>query len=246
MTAVGLVRDAEDPGREVRQLRGPREASALAVGEFGILPDYCSLFLDVHGSTAHLQEPGDYEIQRTVGELLQGTRRLVEIMGGSLVEIQGDGALALFGGRDRFDRAVAAASMIQNLAVTSVAEDFRRRTGRSFEIGVGLARGDVTALCVHADRGISWLCLCTNTAAKLAKRTPAGHIYVAHEIFQALTRSESDLSVRWKTVSRKVLVGSASSEVRVAAVAPDVRARPPAAIALVGRSQSARKGGDGN
>lgn len=245
--AGGSFSDAGDlePAQPL-SLHDPRDAFSLEVGTSGVLANYCGLFLDVHGSTAHLQELGNDEVQRTVGDLVAEIGRIVEARDGFLAEIQGDGALVLFGGRERFDRAVAVASEIQNLVTGRIAADFRRRTGRTFEIGVGVARGDVIARCVHSDRGISWLCLCTNMAAKLAKNAPAGTVFVTFEVYQALSCSEVDLSVRWQTGFEYITIGSVDYLVKAGLAEVRRVTGPRFALHMMGLGPSVRRDGDEN
>ena len=242
------VGDMEQNHRAVRRLGGPAEADMLFLGETGELPAACCLFLDVHGSTSHLQAVGDWEVQGAFGALIEGIGPAVLGWGGYFAEVQGDGMLILFTGPHGSDRAVAAASAIQSLAIDVIGADFRQDTGRRFAVGIGLDRGDVRVRRVRpTGNGLSWLCLCTNTSAKLAGAAPMGSFYATQEVFRSVTRPAADLAVAWRYDLVKMKIGEADRLIKIGTARSGATGRGSSVVAEPsdGASASARGDGDG-
>jgi class 3 adenylate cyclase len=214
--SLALAGDVGRGRRSVRRLGGPAEADELFLGETGELPDACSLFLDVHGSTSHLQAVGDGEVQEAFGGLIEGIGPIILGWGGYFAQVAGDGTLVLFAGAHGADRAVAAATAIQNLAIDVVGAGFGRYTGRKFAIGIGIDQGDVRVRRVlPTSIGLSWLCLCTNTSAKLADAAPMGSVYATQKVLRSLTRPAADLAVAWRCGLVKLKIGEVDRLVKI-------------------------------
>jgi class 3 adenylate cyclase len=230
--------------RSVRRLGSPAEANELFLRQTGELPAACSLFMDVHGSTSHLQAVGDREVQRAFGALIEESEPFFMGRDGYLADVSGDGAILLFTGAHRFDHAVAAASTIQSIAIDVVGADFKRETGRDFAIGIGLEQGNVTVQRVAPARW-TWMCVVTNTSAKLADAAPKGSVYATHEVFRSLTPT-ADFAVAWQQAPVTLKIGEVDKLVNIGEVSRDRTAgRQSSVPAGLADDPSVRRDGDG-
>jgi class 3 adenylate cyclase len=175
-----------------------------------------------------------------VGAFLDEMYRVVKREGGVIGSYNGDGALAVFEGRDRADRAVAAAVRLQHRMVLGIPlQPIRSASSEGpfsweqsvpFPIGAGVDLGEVVPRTVGFGEmtGTSWIGRCTNTAEKLSKRADAiGSVAITDEVLQSLSgRPELPLTV-WKPAECQNVGGEWRAVHVTNAVRPEPRSAEP-------------------
>jgi len=110
------------------------------------------LYADIVGSTKLIQRLDLDKAREIIDEGLGEVRRAVNLMGGHVVRIQGDGLMAVFGAtmisEDHPWRAVLAANMIRSRYVDNLAND-----PQSLKIRVGVHSGPIYLRWQHHDFG---------------------------------------------------------------------------------------------
>jgi len=134
------------------------------------------LFADLRGYTGLAEGHHAEEIFRIVSRYTETVTRVVSEHGGTVVEFNGDGMMAVFGAPDPLPdkerRALAAARRIV-VEVSALRGPHSRGTGARLEVGVGLATGSAFVGAIRSvDRHI-WSALgnTTNLAARLQGMT---------------------------------------------------------------------------
>jgi class 3 adenylate cyclase len=132
------------------------------------------LFVDIRGYTTYVQDLEPDEIFTTVNRYTECVSNLILEHGGSIVEFNGDGMMAVFGAPDSLPRKEAEAVEAARAVVTRVAElPTPRKSDRPLSVGVGVATGMAFVGNIRAaDRWI-WSVIgnTTNRAARFQSLT---------------------------------------------------------------------------
>src|SRR6478735_1450034 len=127
------------------------------------------LIADVRGYTRFTQERGDEAAARLTARFAELAREAVEAAGGTLVELRGDEALAVF---DSARQALRAASDLQERFVAETVAD----PSLPLAVGIGLDAGEA----VPVDGGYRGGAL--NLAARLCSQARAGEILTSQGV----------------------------------------------------------------
>jgi adenylate cyclase len=152
----GALVDELVEGRDLEE--GKREVSVL--------------FVDIRGYTRYSEDLSAAEIFSTVNRYTTCVSEVVRRHGGSVVEFNGDGMMALFGAprpvaRKERDATQAGREIVSAVAALPV------EGGKRLEVGVGIATGDAFVGHIRAADRLIWSAVgnTTNLAARLQEMT---------------------------------------------------------------------------
>src|SRR3954470_2808483 len=135
------------------------------------------LIADVRGYTRFTNERGDEAAARLATRFAELARETIEAAGGTLVELRGDEAMAVF---DSARQAIRAASDMQQRFVTETVAD----ASLPLAVGIGLDAGEA----VPVDGGYRGGAL--NLAARLSGAARAGEILASDGLIQLVRGAE--------------------------------------------------------
>jgi class 3 adenylate cyclase len=124
------------------------------------------LFVDIRGYATYAESREAHEVFTTINRYTQTVSAIVEKFGGSVVEFNGDGMMAVFGAPDPLpdkERAVVAAGREMVATVPTVGGP------EPLAVGVGIATGSAFVGSIQAVDRMIWTALgnTTNLAARL-------------------------------------------------------------------------------
>jgi class 3 adenylate cyclase len=165
-----------------------RERSAFDV-QGTLRRELTAVFCDVRGFTATARRLDPEWVVEVLNGLFERLVDDVERNGGEVDKLLGDGLLAFFGlsGGDPAERDLAAISAA--LAMIESAEDFSRESlvldGRSLEVGVGVASGEVVVAAVGARRlrQVTAIGDAVNLASRLQGLAREGELLICERTF---------------------------------------------------------------
>src|ERR1700758_1966052 len=207
-----------------------------------------AVFADIVGSTALAERVDPEDVKHVVGEAIARIVGEVEVLGGHVKDLAGDGVLAFFGApttrEDDAERAVRCA-----LRVVAEMEEYAREVRRGwgaegFGVRVGLATGAVVVGEVGAGSRVEYAAFgdTVNVAARLQSAAQPGSVLVddaTHHAVEGLfewgERMELELKGKDEAVAAWPVAG-------VAAEARPQRGLPGVETRLVGRSRELGQG----
>jgi class 3 adenylate cyclase len=157
------------PGAIAEQLASGRDLTARE-------RDVSVLFVDIRGYTALSQERRAEDIFSTVNRYTEAVSRLVREHGGSVVEFNGDGMMAVFGAPEELPGKEEAA-LRAALAIVAAVGEIRPEGGpapsSALSVGVGIATGPAFVGNIRAVDRLIWSAIgnTTNLAARLQSLT---------------------------------------------------------------------------
>ena len=156
----GAVADQIEAGGDLEA--GEREVSVL--------------FVDIRGYTRLSQGREAREIFSTVNRYTGAVTQVVRAHGGSVVEFNGDGMMAVFGApraRAGTERAAVEAGLEMIRAVGELSADGGEAEGERLAVGVGIATGPAFVGSIQAADRMIWSAIgnTTNLAARLEAKT---------------------------------------------------------------------------
>jgi adenylate cyclase len=156
----GAIAEEIDAGREL--VPSEREVSVL--------------FVDIRGFTSFSESRGSDEIFSTVNAYTEKVSRLVRERGGSVVEFNGDGMMAVFGA----PRALAD----KERAAVAAARDLVNALSGTLAIGVGIATGPAFVGNIRAADRLIWSAVgnTTNLASRLQSLTRDLGAFIAIDV----------------------------------------------------------------
>ena len=176
-----------------------------------------AFFSDVVGSTALGERLDPEDFTTVVGDAVRRMATVVEELGGTVVELSGDGLLALFGAptahEDDAERAVhAGLRVVEDMSV--YADEVAREHGvEDFSVRVGIETGLAVLGRQGAGRKVEYTAMgdALNTAARLQAAAPPGSVLVGER-----TQRAAESAFEWGN----------SVDLRLKGKAEDVRAFP--------------------
>jgi adenylate cyclase len=171
--------DEAEIAREVRAMSDalrryvPEEIAAQIVSGQNLdarETDVSVLFVDMRGYTAYAEDKPAAEVFSTVNRYTETVSRVIRAHGGTVVEFNGDGMMAVFGApaplADK-ERAAVAASREIVLSVRSLALGAQRE--QPLEVGVGIATGKAFVGNIRSIDRLIWSAIgdTSNLAARL-------------------------------------------------------------------------------
>lgn len=204
------LRMADYAAAETNQRRVPRPMSACdprepvgPVPRPGVPFRAVSMFTDIRESTSMTHRLGVSRMLRLLKDFFGEAESRIKDHEGSTRNYNGDGGLALFCGRDRADRALAAALSIQRFtqvfAVTVPEYEPHRLNDAghlSFAVGIGMDDGEV-AMELIGDKPGPEVWAGAGMAAKLAGEARPGSIVMTDEMFTGTIHGTAEDSVGW-------------------------------------------------
>jgi class 3 adenylate cyclase len=132
------------------------------------------LFVDIRGYTAYAEDKPAAEVFSTVNRYTETVSRLVRAHGGTVVEFNGDGMMAVFGAPAPLaekERAAVAASREIILSIRSL--DLGGQLKQPLEVGVGIATGKAFVGNIQSIDRLIWSAIgdTSNLAARLEALT---------------------------------------------------------------------------
>lgn len=163
--------------------------------------DATTAFIDIRESTALTKSLGVRQMRNLLEEFFGEVLARVVAEDGRICDINGDGVLAIFRGRGRADRALAAA-----VAVGRMVAD-RSRFGSVSGIRIGIDDGQVCPGHVGAgpDRHVFWVG--ANAAAKVSRMLPDTEVVGLTDRAHALLSPEARQSADWSDETHVVVGG---------------------------------------
>jgi adenylate cyclase len=154
------------PGAIAAELESGQD---LAVGE----RDVSVLFVDIRGYTAYAEGRAAEEIFSMINRYTHVVSQIVRTNGGSVVEFNGDGMMAVFGAPREIcakERAAVEAALAIVDAVPALASSAQ---GEALSVGVGIASGHAYVGNIRAEDRLIWSAIgnTTNLAARLQALT---------------------------------------------------------------------------
>jgi class 3 adenylate cyclase len=151
-----------------------------------------AFFSDVVGSTALGERLDPEDFTTVVGDAVRRMATVVEELGGTVVELSGDGLLALFGAptahEDDAERAVRAGlRVVEDMSV--YADEVAREHGvEDFSVRVGIETGLAVLGRQGAGRKVEYTAMgdALNTAARLQAAAPPGSVLVGERTHRAV------------------------------------------------------------
>jgi class 3 adenylate cyclase len=179
-----------------------------------------AFFFDARRSTALIEMAGAAAAARVLRDLFAVAVPIVEDHGGTPVDFNGDGALALFTGTGSEGRAVRAAAEILR-SVPGLRAAAALADGASFGVSVGVDSGDVQAVRIGTARhhAVAWVGRCTHTAAKLAKSAPVDAAAVTASVLARVRDVPLPGPLRWGE-DALVEIGGGARKVRYLVAEP--------------------------
>jgi adenylate cyclase len=134
------------------------------------------LFVDIRGYTTYSEGRTAEEIFSTVNRYTEAVSRVVRQHGGTIVEFNGDGMMAVFGAPDPLtekERATVMAGREIVAAVRSLALGKAKPESQPLEVGVGVATGQAFVGNIQSVDRLIWSAIgnTTNLAARLQSLT---------------------------------------------------------------------------
>jgi class 3 adenylate cyclase len=134
------------------------------------------LFVDIRGYTTYSEGRTAAEIFSTVNHYTETVSRVMRQNGGTVVEFNGDGMMAVFGAPDALvekERAAVQAGREIVTAVRALALGETRPESRPLEVGIGIATGPAFVGNIQAVDRLIWTAIgnTTNLAARLQSLT---------------------------------------------------------------------------
>jgi len=174
----GTLERADEAERRVHALRRyvPRAVAARAQAQ-DVVSGKCDLsvlFADIRGYTTFSQDRSPEQIFAAINEYTGLVTTLIERCGGSVVEFNGDGMMAVFGAPRSLPHKEAAAVSAACLICEEVPKLRIRPAGSSgFDVRVGIATGDAFVGDIQASDRAIWSAIgnTTNRAARLERLT---------------------------------------------------------------------------
>src|SRR5262245_7634260 len=156
------------------------------------------LFVDIRGYTAYAEGRGAEEIFSTINRYTHVVSQIVRAHGGSVVEFNGDGMMAVFGAprelaakeRAAVDAALAIADAVAALPVGAASE--------RLSVGLGIATGQAYVGNIRAEDRLIWSAIgnTTNLAARLQTLTRELHASIVIDVATWKGAGESGASFR--------------------------------------------------
>jgi class 3 adenylate cyclase len=132
------------------------------------------LFVDIRGYSSYAQSLGASEIFSTVNRYTEAVSAAVRSGGGTVVEFNGDGMMAVFGApRPLPAKESAAVETAQRIGAAVDALELGNGSGRRLSVGVGIATGPAFVGNIQAVDRLIWSAIgnTTNLAARLQALT---------------------------------------------------------------------------
>jgi class 3 adenylate cyclase len=134
------------------------------------------LFVDLRGYTAYAEDKPPAEVFSTVNRYTEAVSRIVRAHGGTVVEFNGDGMMAVFGAPTPLaekERAAVAAGREIVFSVHSLELGSAQREQLRLEVGVGIATGKAFVGNIHSVDRLIWSAIgdTSNLAARLQALT---------------------------------------------------------------------------
>ena len=134
------------------------------------------LFVDIRGYTSYAENREAQEIFATVNRYTEAVSSLVEQFGGSVVEFNGDGMMAVFGApRELAHKERAAVEAGREIVEAVAAQTVKDAEGgpTKLSVGVGIATGEAFVGNIRAVDRMIWSAIgnTTNLAARLESLT---------------------------------------------------------------------------
>jgi class 3 adenylate cyclase/tetratricopeptide (TPR) repeat protein len=151
-----------------------------------------ALFADVVGSTALGERLDPEDFTTVVGEAVRRMATVVEELGGTVVELSGDGLLALFGAptahEDDAERAVRAGLRVVDEMSGYAVEIASEHRVEDFSVRVGIETGLAVLGRQGAGRKVEYTAMgdALNTAARLQAAAPPGSVLVGERTHRAV------------------------------------------------------------
>jgi class 3 adenylate cyclase len=128
------------------------------------------LFVDIRGYTSYAEDKSAAEVFSMVSRYTETVSRIVRAYGGTVVEFNGDGMMAIFGAPaplTQKERAAVAAAREIALSVRSL--DLGTQRGQPLEVGVGIATGKAFVGNIRSIDRLIWSAIgdTSNLAARL-------------------------------------------------------------------------------
>ena len=147
--------------------------------------DVAVLFSDIRGFTDVSDALAPARVIEMLNVYVRQEAEIVERHGGSIDKFIGDAVMAIFEGEDRFARAAAAATEIQEAFA-----DLNRRKAFEYpiEVGIGIAGGLVVMGAVGYEQRMEFAVIgrLVNLASRLCAKAGRGEIIVSDAAFEAL------------------------------------------------------------
>jgi class 3 adenylate cyclase len=130
------------------------------------------LFLDLRGYSAYAESQPPDRVFSTVNRYTLAVSEAIERHGGTLVEFDGDGMMAVFGAPESLPRKELAA-VLAALEVVAAVDALRRSEAGLQGVGVGIATGEAFVGSIRSSGRMFWTALgnTTNRAARLQTLT---------------------------------------------------------------------------
>lgn len=168
------------------------------------------LFADMVGFTSYAESTAPDVVMKTINEYMAAFSETIAKHDGTVDKFLGDGIMAVFGAPvpdpDGPSRAVRCA-----LAMLGAAGDVNRRTGRNFQVRIGIHCGPAVAGNVGSPDRLSYTVIgdTVNVAARLQAEAKPGGILVSDEVKAraggtAVFRSCTAIRVRGRTIETRV------------------------------------------
>jgi class 3 adenylate cyclase len=162
-----VLREARELQRALRRYVPGAVADELAVGR-DLAPSECEvtvMFIDIRGYSSFAEKRAAEEVFSTVNRYTERVSERVRRHGGSIVEFNGDGMMAVFGAPHALDHKEGAA--------VEAALEVIQSLGGEIEAGVGIATGQAFVGNISAADRMIWSAIgnTTNLAARLQTLT---------------------------------------------------------------------------
>lgn len=149
------------------------------------------LFVDIRGFTTMSESLEPEEVVEILNEYLGLTTQAIFDHGGTLDKFVGDATMAVFNAPFDLDdyifRAVATAWEMQ-AGADRIAEQFRKRYGKSVSFGIGVNCGNAVVGNIGCDFRMDYTAIgdTVNTAARLESNARPGQILISKDVYEAV------------------------------------------------------------
>jgi adenylate cyclase len=132
------------------------------------------LFVDIRGYTSYAEDKPAVEVFSTVNRYTETVSRVVRAHGGTVVEFNGDGMMAVFGAPTSMaDKELAAVAASREIVLSVRSLDIGANNGQPLEVGVGIATGKAFVGNIQSIDRLIWSAIgdTANLAARLQSLT---------------------------------------------------------------------------